>query len=82
MKVNDILVEGYYDVEKDRYSVALIDDTRRPRFTLEHLNKLRKVREFRKFEKLDQKVFIKANLWERRRLWHPKMICVWFVKRG
>ena len=37
----DILIEGYYDVEKDRYNVALIDDTRRPRFTLEHLNKLR-----------------------------------------
>ena len=46
MKVKDILVEGYYDVEKDRYSIAMIDDTRRPRFTLEHLNKLRKVREF------------------------------------
>jgi len=55
MKVKDILIEGYYDVEKDRYNVALIDDTRRPRFTLEHLNKLRKVREFRKFEKINRK---------------------------
>ena len=55
MKVKDILVEGYYDVEKDRYGVALIDDTSRPRFTLEHLNKLRKVREFRKFEKINRR---------------------------
>ena len=55
MKVKDILIEGYYDAEKDRYNVALIDDTRRPRFTLEHLNKLRKVREFRKFEKIYRK---------------------------
>ena len=55
MKVKDILIEGYYDVEKDRHGVALIDDTRRPRFTLEHLNKLRKVREFRKFEKINRK---------------------------
>ena len=55
MKVNEILVEGYYDIEKDRSSVALIDDTRRPRFTLEHLNKLRKVREFRKFEKINRR---------------------------
>ena len=59
MKVKDILIEGYYDVEKDRYGVALIDDTRRPRFTLEHLNKLRKVREFRKFEKINRK-----SLWQ------------------
>ena len=54
MRARDfLLTEGYYDVEKDKHNVALIDDTRRPRFTLEHLNTLRKVREFRNYEKTE-----------------------------
>ena len=55
MRARDFLFEGYYDVEKDKYNVALIDDTRRPRFTLEHLNTLRKVREFRNYEQINRK---------------------------
>ena len=56
MRARDfLLTEGYYDVSKDKHNVALIDDTRRPRFTLEHLNTLRKVREFRNFEKINRK---------------------------
>jgi len=56
MRARDfLLIEGYYDVENDKHNVALIDDTRRPRFTLEHLNTLRKVREFRNYEKINRK---------------------------
>jgi len=56
MRARDfLLLEGYYDVEGDKHNVALIDDTRRPRFTLEHLNTLRKVREFRNYEKINRK---------------------------
>ena len=55
MRARDFLFEGYYDVDKDKYNVALIDDTRRPRFTLEHLNTLRKVREFRNYEQINRK---------------------------
>ncbi len=55
MRARDFLFEGYYDVDQDKYNVALIDDTRRPRFTLEHLNTLRKVREFRNFERINRK---------------------------
>ena len=55
MRARDILFEGYYNVEGDRYIIAAIDDTRRPRFTLEHLNKLRKVREFRRYEQTNRK---------------------------
>jgi hypothetical protein len=55
MRARDFLFEGYYDVEHDHYNVALIDDTRRPRFTLEHLNTLRKVREFRNYEQINRK---------------------------
>ena len=43
------------NIEGDKHNVALIDDTRRPRFTLEHLNTLRKVREFRNYEKINRK---------------------------
>ena len=56
MRARDFLLhEGYYDGDQDKHNVALIDDTRRPRFTLEHLNTLRKVREFRNFEKINRK---------------------------
>jgi len=60
MRARDfILNEAYYDVSKDKHSVALIDDTRRPRFTLEHLNTLRKVREFRRYEQENRKELLK-----------------------
>ena len=44
MRSGEFLVE-YYDAEDDKYSNRDIDDTRRGRLTLKHLNKLRKQRE-------------------------------------
>ena len=39
-----------YDATLDEYTVADIDETRRPRLTLKHLNRLRKMRELKKVE--------------------------------
>ncbi len=58
ISLKDILNE-YYDPELDDYSKAELDDTRRPRLTLRHLNKLRKVRELRKMEKATHSEFVK-----------------------
>ena len=44
MRSNEFLVE-YYDSEDNEYGNRKIDDTRRNRLTLKHLNKLRKQRE-------------------------------------
>jgi len=44
MRSNEFLVE-YYDAEDNEFSNRKIDDTRRGRLTLKHLNKLRKQRE-------------------------------------
>ncbi len=44
MRSNEFLVE-YYDAEDDKYSNRQIDDVRRGRLTLKHLNRLRKQRE-------------------------------------
>jgi hypothetical protein len=42
----------YYTPEDDRYSQLQLDDTRRPRITLAHLNKLKKMRAARQLENL------------------------------
>ena len=44
MRSGEFLVE-YYESENDEYSNRDINDTRRGRLTLKHLNKLRKQRE-------------------------------------
>ncbi len=59
MKIKDIINEGYYNLENDKFSIALIDDTRRPRFTLKHLNNLRKMKEFKKFEHIKRLSLLK-----------------------
>jgi len=59
ISLKEILNE-YYDPELDEYSKAELGDTRRPRLTLRHLNKLRKVRELRKLEQATHKDFVKA----------------------
>jgi oxalate decarboxylase/phosphoglucose isomerase-like protein (cupin superfamily) len=51
MKSIEFLNE-YYDPENDDYSVIEIDHHRRPRITLNHLQKLRKTRSI---EELEQK---------------------------
>ena len=49
MRSNEFLVE-YYDAEEDEYSNRKIDDVRRSRLTLKHINRLRKQREIHKTE--------------------------------
>lgn len=49
MKAREILKE-FYSPEHDMLSKAQLDDTRRPRLTLLHLQKLRKARDAEKYE--------------------------------
>lgn len=58
MKLNE-LKQGYQDPANNEYEQAEKKDTRRPRLTLEHLNKLRKMREIRKYEVEERKELFK-----------------------
>tara|TARA_B100001115_G_scaffold142499_1_gene110234 strand:- start:140 stop:349 length:210 start_codon:yes stop_codon:yes gene_type:complete len=49
MRSKDILNE-YYDAENDDYNNREIDDTRKSRLTLKHINRLRKQREVHNIE--------------------------------
>jgi len=49
MKAKDLLVE-FYDPADDELGQAKMDDTRRPRLTMLHLQKLRKSRDAEKYE--------------------------------
>lgn len=50
MKASEMLVE-FYSPEDDRLGVASMDDSRRPRLTMMHLQKLRKARDVEKYER-------------------------------
>lgn len=50
MKAHEMLVE-YYDPADDELGKAKMDDTRRPRLTMFHLQKLRKSRDVESYEK-------------------------------
>ena len=43
-------LKEYYDAEDDNYNNRKIDDTRKNRLTLKHLNRLRKQREVHNIE--------------------------------
>ena len=49
MRSIDILNE-YYDAENDNFNNRQIDDTRKSRLTLKHINRLRKQREVHNIE--------------------------------
>jgi len=49
MRSNEFLVE-YYEAEDDEYNNRDIDDVRRSRLTLKHINRLRKQREVHNIE--------------------------------
>jgi hypothetical protein len=49
MRASEILVE-FYDPADDDLGIAKMDDTRRPRLTMLHLQKLRKARDMEKYE--------------------------------
>lgn len=48
----DQLDATYYTPQDDQFGQAQLDDTRRPRITLKHLNKLKKMRAARDIENL------------------------------
>ncbi len=50
---------GYQDIADNEFAQTEKMDTRRPRLTLQHLNKLRKMREVRKLEKEERKELYK-----------------------
>ena len=55
----EMLIENYWP-EDDKFNQAELDDTRRPRLTLRHLNKLRKIQELKKLEMMAHKDFVKT----------------------
>lgn len=55
----EMLLENYFP-EDDESNMAELNDTRRPRLTLRHLNKLRKIQELKKMEMLAHKDFVKT----------------------
>lgn len=57
MKAKELLVE-YYDPADDKLGQAKMDDTRRPRLTMVHLQKLRKSRDAEKYEKAQHLEFL------------------------
>jgi len=48
----------YYTQSDDKYEMANLKDTRKPRFTLKHLNKLKKMREAQDLENLIRADFL------------------------
>lgn len=57
MRLNEFSDQGNfgYDPVNDRLSRAELDDTRKPRLTLRHINKLRKMREAKKLDLKDER---------------------------
>jgi hypothetical protein len=62
MKLNEVtdFQDGHYNPEADQFHKAEKTDTRRPRLSLEHLNKIRKMREIRKLETEQRKELYKT----------------------
>ncbi len=44
------IIREYYDAVDDNFTKRNVDDTRRARLTLKHVNKLRKLRELQELE--------------------------------
>jgi len=57
MRAVEMLTE-FYDPADDTLGQAKMDDTRRPRLTLHHLQKLRKSRDAEKYEKVQHLEFL------------------------
>lgn len=57
MKVMDIVLEdnNLANLEGDHRNQRNLEDKRKPKLTLRHLNKLRKMRELKKIDMLDRK---------------------------
>lgn len=57
MLAKDLLVE-FYDPADDKLGQARMDDTRRPRLTMVHLQKLRKARDSERYEMAQHSEFL------------------------
>ena len=57
MLAKELLVE-FYDPADDNLGQAHMDDTRRPRLTMVHLQKLRKSRDVEKYERTQHMEFL------------------------
>jgi hypothetical protein len=57
MNVKELLFE-FYDPADDQMGITHMDDTRRPRLTILHLQKLRKARDVEKYETAQHLNFI------------------------
>jgi hypothetical protein len=57
MRATQLLVE-FYSPEDDQLGKAKMDDTRRPRLTMLHIQKLRKSRDAEKYEKAQHAEFL------------------------
>lgn len=57
MRSYELLTE-FYNPSDDELGVAHLDDTRRPRLTLSHLQKLRKSRDAEKYDRAQHLTFI------------------------
>lgn len=62
MRLNEVkdFQDSHYNAENDEFHTAEKMDTRRPRLSLEHLNKIRKMREIRKLETEQRKELYKT----------------------
>lgn len=58
MKIKNIINENY-DMEEDEYTRSRLADSRRPRLTLRHINKLRKLKDVRRLETAERAEFVK-----------------------
>ncbi len=50
----------FYNPENDMWQRRSMNDTRKPKLTLEQLNKLRKVREIKKAEEIEHNKFVRV----------------------
>tara|TARA_Y100000590_G_scaffold194513_1_gene221000 strand:- start:2327 stop:2527 length:201 start_codon:yes stop_codon:yes gene_type:complete len=57
MRYRELIKENYFPAD-DQYHQATVNDSRKTRLTLVHLNKLRKVREMRKADKEKNSEFV------------------------
>lgn len=57
MNIRELLFE-YYDPADDELGIAKMDDTRRPRLTFMHLQKLRRARDMEKYEQAEHINFL------------------------
>jgi len=64
MKLIDIFEDdenySFFDLSNDDYDLAKMKDTRKPRLTLYHLNKLKKIRAVRWHDNKKDKVVLRA----------------------